>query len=397
VSFHIYALSCLVAALAAGAPLHAQELRIGFMATQTGGAAIIGHQAINGWKIGLQHEGWTKDGDKLAGVPMRMSYADDQLKPDVALSEIKRLIDRERIHIGAGFMWTNVMLAARPPLIESKRIILSTIAGPANIAGKDCTPYFISTSWVGEQTAQAAGALLNADGVKSLYLLVPNYQGGKEVIAGVTGTYKGKVVGQSLFKMGETDFQADISKLRAEKPEAVLFFGPGAMGISFMRQWAASGAGREIKLYTHWIVDTMSLPAIGNAAVGTFHVHSWAMDSINEVNQRFIKDYMAAYGHSPDWPAAQAYDGPRLIAAALKKTGGKFEDPIVLMKALRHTPYPSVRGYFPYNVNGFPMVDFYKREVVAGADGKPRIVTRGTVFEASKDPHWQECPAANRL
>ena len=82
----------------------AQELRIGFMATQTGGAAAIGQHAVNGWKIGLEHEGWTKDGDKIAGVPLRMFYADDQLKPDVALKEIERLISQERIHIGAGFV-----------------------------------------------------------------------------------------------------------------------------------------------------------------------------------------------------------------------------------------------------------------------------------------------------
>ena len=386
-----------VGALAAASSADAQELRIGFMATQTGGAAAIGQHAVNGWKIGLEHEGWTKDGDKLGGVPTRMFYADDQLKPDVALKEIERLVTQERIHIGAGFMWTNIMLAVRTPLIDNKRIILSTVAGPSTMAGKECTPYFVSTSWTGEQTAQAGGDLLNADGVKSLYIMVPNYQGGKDIVAGVTSTYKGKVVGQSLFKMGESDFQADISKLRAEKPEAVFYFGPGAMSVAFMRQWAASGAGKDIKLYTHFAVDSITLPVVGESALGTFHVSSWAKDSPNAVNQKFIKDYLAKFGHMPSVFAQQAYDGPRLLAAALTKSGGKFEDPIAFMKVLRHTPYPSARGYFPYNVNGLPIVDFYKREVVRGADGKPQIVTRATVVKASKDPYWQECPEQNRL
>lgn len=386
-----------LALLAAVPAATAQELRIGFIATQTGGAAAIGQHAVNGWKIGLEHEGWTKDGDKIGGVPLRMFYADDQLKPDVALKEMERLVTQERIHIGAGFIWTNILLAARTPLIANKRIILSTVAGPSIMAGKECTPYFVSTSWTGEQTAQAAGDLLNADGVKSLYIMVPNYQGGKDIVAGVTSTYKGKVVSQTLFKMGETDFQADISKLRAEKPEAVFYFGPGAMSVSFMRQWAASGAGKEIKLYTHFAVDSITLPVIGESAIGTFHVASWAKDSANEINQKFIKDYVARFGSMPSGFAQQAYDGPRLLAAALRKTGGKFEDPVELMKALRHTPYPSSRGYFPYNVNGLPIIDFYKREVVRGADGKPQIVTRATVVKSSKDPYWQECPAASRL
>jgi branched-chain amino acid transport system substrate-binding protein len=385
------------ALLVAAAAAQAQELRIGVLTTQTGPAAIIGTHMLNGWRLGLEHEGWTKDGDKVAGVPVRMFYADDQLKPDVGLKEVDRLITRERIHIGAGFIWSHVMMAVRRPFIDSKRIILSTLTGPSIMAGKECTPYFVSTSWTNEQTAEASGELLNGDKIKTLYVLSPNYQAGKDVVAGMTSTYKGAVVGQSLYKVGENDFQADISKLRAHKPQAVFFFGPGTMGISFVKQWAASGAGKEIKLYTHYVVDEISIPAIGDATVGTFQISSWPSDSGNEVNQRFIKDYVAKFGHAPSFFAAQAYDGPRLIAAALKKTQGKFEDPIEFMKALRHTPYPSTRKYAGYNVNGLPIVDFYKSEIVLGSDGKPRIATRGLVVESSKDRYWQECPAANRL
>ena len=387
----------IAAAMAFHPAAHAQELRIGFVATQTGGAAIIGQHAVNGWKLGLEHEGWKQDGDKIAGVPLRMFYADDQLKPDVAVKEISRLISGERIHIAAGFMWTNILLAARQPLIDAKKIILSTVAGPSVMAGKECTPYFVSTSWTGEQTAQAAGDLLNGDGIKSLYVLVPNYQGGKDIIAGVTSTYKGKVAGQTLFKMGETDFQAEISKVRAEKPQAVFYFGPGAMGIAFMKQWSASGIGSEIRLYTHFLVDGITLPVIGEMALGSFQVSNYPMDSAAEVNQRFVKDYVAKYGHIPSLFASQAYDGPRLIAAALAAAGGKFEDPIAFMKVLRHTPYPSTRGYFPYNVNGLPIIDFYKTEIARGADGKPQMITRGTIVKGSKDPYWQECPEQNRL
>src|SRR5262249_6124970 len=148
-------------ALAFASASTSQELRVGFLATQTGGAAAIGIQAVNGWKLGLEHEGWSKDGDKLGGVPTRMYYADDQLKPDVAVKEMERLVKQEQIHIGAGFIWTNILLAVRPILLDSKKIIMSTVAGPSVLAGKECTPYFISTSWTTEQTSRAAGEQLN--------------------------------------------------------------------------------------------------------------------------------------------------------------------------------------------------------------------------------------------
>ncbi|MFO0987474.1 MAG: ABC transporter substrate-binding protein [Alphaproteobacteria bacterium] len=395
--FRIALTGAVCALAAAGASAQQQELRIGYLTTTSGSTAIIGKHVGNGWQLGLEHEGWTKDGDKLGGVPTRMFYADDQLKPDVALKEAEKFIKVDKVHIVAGFMWSNIMLAVRKPFIDAKVIMMSNVAGASQFAGKECTPYFITTSWNNDQTAAATGLLLNDDKVKNVWAMAPNYQAGKDVISGFRTTYKGNVAGQTLFKLGESDFQADISKVRAEKPEAVFFFGPGAMGISFLKQWAASGVGKDIKLYTLFTVDWISLPVIGEAALGSYHTNQWDIDSKSEVNQKFVKDYVAKFGHMPSHFAQQAYDGPRLLAAALKATGGKFDDPMALMKAMRHTTYPSVRGPYKYNVNGIPIQDFFKREVVKNPDGKLWIKTVGVAVKDSKDPFWQECPDASRL
>lgn len=384
-------------AFAGAASAQQQELRIGYLVTTTGGAAIIGKHMIQGWQLGLEHEGWKKDGDKIGGVPLRMFYGDDQFKPDAALSVVDKFIKVDKVHMVAGMQWSNVMLAVRRPMFANKVLMMSNVAGASQFAGKECTPYFISTSWNNDQTAAATGTLLNADNIKNVWAMAPNYQAGKDVINGFRMTYKGKVAGQTLFKPGETDYQADISRIRAEKPDAVFYFGPGAMGISFLKQWAASGIAKDIKLYTQFTVDWISLPVIGEAALGTFHTNQWDIDSKNETNQKFIKDYVAKFGGMPPHYAQQAYDGPRLIAAALRAMGGKFQDPMAFMKAMRHTPYPSVRGTYQYNVNGIPIQDFYKREVVKNPDGKLWIKTIGIAVKDSKDPYWQDCPAASRL
>jgi branched-chain amino acid transport system substrate-binding protein len=389
--------SLAVVASAASAASAEDELRIGYLTTNSGPAAVIGEQVVNGWKLGLEHEGWTKDGDKLGGVPMRMFYGDDQLKPDIGLREVDKFIKRDRVDMVAGFMWSNVMLAARKPLLDNKIIMMSNIAGASPLAGKECTPYFISTSWNNDQTAVVSGTLLNDDKIKTAWAMAPNYQAGKDVVNGFRSGYKGKVIGETLFKLGESDFQPDISKVRSEKPDAVFFFGPGAMGISFLKQWAASGLSKDVKLYTLFTVDWISLPVIGDAALGTYHTNQWDIDSKDPVNQKFVAGYKAKFGKMPAHYAQQSYDGPRLIAAALKANGGKFKDHLAFMKALRHTPFPSARGPYTYNVNGIPVQNFYKREVVRADDGKLWIATRGIVFQDNKDPFWQQCPAANRL
>src|SRR5690606_22709293 len=233
---------------------------------------------------------------------------------------------------------------------------------------------------------------------KTAWAMAPNYQAGKDVINGFKSGYKGKVIGETLFKLGESDFQPDLSKVRSEKPEAGFFFGPGAMGISFLKQWAASGLGQDTKLYTLFTVDWISLPVIGDAAVGTFHTNQWDIDSKDPVNQKFVKDYVTKYGKMPAHYAQQAYDGPRLIAAALRANGGKkYKDALSFVKAMRHTPFPSARGPYTYNVNGIPVQNFYKREVVRADDGKLWITTRGIALQDDKDPFWQQCPAPNRL
>jgi branched-chain amino acid transport system substrate-binding protein len=254
----------------------------------------------------------------------------------------------------------------------------------------------VTTASQNEQIPEAVGKLASDSGVKSIFILVPNYQGGREIAAGFRRSFTGKVVGQTFYKLGEADFRAEISAVRNAKPEAIFLFAPGGMGIAFMKQWnAAVGAGM-IKIYSAFTIDHLTLPAIGDAAVGSLHIYPWNTDSDSETNQRFVKDFVAKFNQKPSDYAALAYDGARLLAAAARAVDGKVDDTLALAKAMRKTGYPSLRGGYSYNVNGFPIYSFYSREVVKGADGKPTIVTRGAVLREFKDSHWEQCPSESR-
>jgi branched-chain amino acid transport system substrate-binding protein len=395
---NIVAIAAGAAIVLAAATAAAQELRVGFLNTTTGPGAIIGRHMENGWKLGLEHQGWMRDGDKLGGVPTKVVYGDDQQKVEVGLAETDKMIKSAKVHLIAGNIWSNVMMAVQKPAIDAKVGLISTNAGPSPLAGSACSPYFVSTSWNNDQMPEAMGKVLTDAPIARIWLMAPNYQAGKDALAGFERTYKGKgkIVDRTLFKVGESDFQADISKLRAGNADAVFLFAPGAMGVAFMKQWAASGAGRQIKLYDVFTVNWVTLPPIGEAAVGSYHTNFWDAESPDPANQKFVKGYMAKFGHMPSHFAAQSYDAAALIAAAVSKVGGKTDDVLGLMKAMRKTEFASVRGKFAYNVNGMPIQNFYLREVVKGADGKPTIKTTHTVFTAHKDSYWEQCPAAMR-
>jgi branched-chain amino acid transport system substrate-binding protein len=385
------------AVVVSSAAAPAQELRIGFINTFTGGGAVPGVEQSNAWKLGLEHEGWTKDGDKLGGVPTRIFSGDDQQKPDIAVSEAEKMIKNHRVHIVAGFMWSNVLMAAQKSIVDAKIGLLITNAGASPIAGEQCSPYVVSTSFQNDAFTESLGKLLSEEKIETIALMAPNYQAGKDLVNGLKRTLKGtRIIEESFFKLGETDYQADISKIRAQKPAALFVFAPGAMGAAFMKQWAASGVGKEIKLYTSNTVDWLTLPAIGDAAIGSFHALNWNTDLDNPANKRFVKDDVAKYGQKPSNYAAQGYDAARIIAATMRAMNGKFEDSLAIMKTMRKVKYDSVRGPYTYNVNGIPIQNYYKQEVIRGADGKPDIVTRGVINANYKDSYWEKCPADRR-
>ena len=375
----------------------AQELRIGYLNTTTGSGALLGKHLENGWKLGLEHEGWTKDGDTLGGVPTKVFYADDQTRPETGLKEVEKFLKSDKVHIVAGIIWSNVIMSVQKPVFDAKVMLLSTNAGPSPLAGPLCNPLFVSSSFYNEGNSEALGEIANKAGTKSVLLMAPNYQGGKDMLAGFESTFRsGRIVDTILFKLGESDFQADLGKLRATKAEALAIFAPGAMGVAFVKQWVASGLAKEVKLYSINTIDNMSLPAVGDAALGAIEAHHWTPDLDNAKNKRFVRDYAAKFGHMPSHLAAAAYDAPGLIGAGVKAVGGKTDDMAAVARAIRKGKVESPRGTLSYNVNGFLVQPYWKVEVVKGADGRPVIKAVENLGER-KDPHWQKCPADKRV
>ena len=158
-----------------------------------------------------------------------------------------------------------------------------------------------------------------------------------------------------------------------------------------MKQWAASGLAKKISLYTVFSVDWLTLPALGDAAVGTFHTNYWSPDLDNPANKRFVRDFLKKYKYMPSHFSAQAYDLPFMLDAAVREVRGDLKNKKGMIAAMRKANYASVRGKFSYNVNHIPIQNFYKREVIKNSNGKPTIVNRGAVFENHKDAYYKQC------
>ena len=320
-------------------------------------------------------------------------YEDDQQKPEVGKQKTDKLIGSDRVNFLTGYIWSNVLLASLKPAVDAQTFLISANAGPSQIAGELCSPWFFSVSWQGDQVPQAIGEYLNQKGVKSAFLIAPNYAAGKDVIAGLKQNFKGTVAGEEYTKWpDQLDFSVELAKARAAKPDAVFAFYPGAAGIQFLTQYTQAGLKAQIPLYTAFVIDALSLPRLGELALGIPGAQHWVNDLPNEANKKFVADFRAKYGRYPSFYAAQAYDSAKLIDSAVAGVKGDLGNKDAIRNEMRKANFASVRGPYRYGNNHFPIQNFYLQETVKDADGTYTLKTVATALKDHQDRYHTQCP-----
>jgi branched-chain amino acid transport system substrate-binding protein len=378
-----------ILALAAGPALaQSKSVKIGFVSTFSGPTAVIGNDMRNSFELALDHIG-----RKMGGLPVEVIYEDDGQKPEQGKQKTEKLIESDKVDFVVGYIWSNVLLASLKPVLDSKTFLISANAGPSQIAGDLCSEYFFSTSWQNDQTPQAIGTYMNTMGVKSVYLLGPNYAAGKDMLAGVASTYKGQVVAQDLTKWpDQLDFSAELTKVKAAKPGALFVFYPGAAGVQFLNQYVQSGLKGEVPLFTAFTIDSLSLPRQGENAIGIPGAQQWVNDLPNAENKKYVEDFKAKHKAYPSFYGAQSYDAVGLINSAVVAVKGDLTKKEAMRNEMRKANYKSVRGPYKYGNNHFPIQNFYLQDVVKDKDGMLTLKTVATIVKDSQDEHAKKCP-----
>ncbi len=384
----LIAAGVLAAFAASPAMAQGKSVKIGFISTFSGPTAVIGNDMRNSFELGLDHIG-----RKMGGLPVEVVYEDDGQKPEVGKQKSEKLVQSDKVDFVVGYIWSNVLLASLKPVLDSQTFLISANAGPHQIAGELCSPNFFSTSWQNDQTPQAVGEYMNQKGVKTVYLLGPNYAAGKDMLAGVQTTFKGKVIGQDLTKWpDQLDFSAELSKVKAAKPDAVFVFYPGAAGVQFLNQYAQAGLKGTIPLYTAFTIDSLSLPRQKELALGVPGAQEWVNDLPNEANKKFVADFKAKHKAYPSFYGAQAYDAVGLINSAVVAVNGDLSKKDAMRAEMRKANYQSVRGPYKYGNNHFPIQNFYLQDVVKDADGMLTLKTVATIVKDGQDRFHDKCP-----
>lgn len=376
-----------ILALSAATAAHAQTpVKIGFMAELSGPQGALGQDQYDAFMLVVQG-----NGGKLGGVPVEILKEDSQLKPEVAVQLVDKLIERDKVSIITGITFSNVMMAIHKKVTDKEVFLISSNAGPSPIAGAQCSPYFFTTSWQNDQQAEVMGQYATDKGYKRVVALAPNYQGGKDNVAGFKRYYKTPLANELYTSLQQQDYSAELAQVQAANPDAVFVFYPGGFGVNFVKQFAQAGLKGKIPLLNASTTDGINLPAQGDAAIGVLSGTFWGPDFNNPTNKKFVADFEAKYKRIPSQYAAQAYDSALLLDSALAKVKGNVADKKALMAALKAADFKSLRGNFKYNTNNFPIQDLHVFEAVKDSQGRMTLKTVATPLKADKDAYADKC------
>ncbi|MGZ5867323.1 MAG: ABC transporter substrate-binding protein [Xanthobacteraceae bacterium] len=362
------------------------KVKIGLITTLSGPPATLGQQQRNGFQLALKTLG-----GKLGGREAELFIQDDELKPDVALTKVKAMVERDKVDFVVGPIFSNILQAILKPATEGGAFLISPNAGTSNFAGKECNANLFVVSYQNDQNHEVLGKYAQDSGIKKAFIMAPNYQAGKDALAGFKRYFKGEVADEVYVPLSQLDYSAELSKIAAAQPDAIFVFLPGGMGVNFVKQFRQAGLADKIKFLSAFTVDESTLPAQQDAALGFFGGANWAPNLDNPQNKAFEAAYEKEYNAVPATYAFQAYDAAMLIDSALKQTKGDTSNKDALRAAMMKADFTSLRGAFKFNTNHYPIQDFYLVKVAKRADGKYQTEIAQKVFSDYADPHVKDC------
>ncbi len=362
----------IVAALCAACGGEKASLRkgiaIGFYGALTGPEATFALSGKNGARLAIEEI--NRSGGVL-GERIDLLVEDDRNDPSEAASVVSKLITRDHVVALIGENASSRTLAAAP-IAQSYRVPMVSPSS-TNIQVTQKGDYIFRVCFIdpnqgkalavfARQTLRAATAAILVD-ARSDYSV-----GLAEAFRENFTAAGGRVAAELKYSEGDSDFSAQLTAIRPEKPDVLVVPGYYTDAGLIARQARSLGLAATLLGADGW--DSPKLAEIGGAAVeGAYFSNHYSVEDPSPAVRKFVEVYRHAYGSLPDSIAALSYDAARLIADAIRRAGsteGKR-----LRDALASTrDFPGVTGAITMDANRNPM----KLPVILKVEGgRPRF------------------------
>lgn len=314
-------------ALAAGftsGAFAADPIKIGMVLPMSGPFAAYGKQIEHGVRLYLATQG-----DTFGGRKVELIIKDDSpgTAGDVSKRLAQELVVKDKVDILAGFGLTPSAFAVAPVATEAKKPMVVMNAATSAITTK--SNFLVRASMTLPQNTAPIASWAAKNGIRNVFTLVADFGPGQDAEAQFKKTFTaagGKIVGEVRVPVANPDYGPFLQKIKDTKPDAVfLFLPPGAGTIAFMKGYTERGlAASGIKLIaTGDLPDEEIIDAIGDAALGLITSFHYSEAHKSPENAAYVAAYAKAYPKDrPNFMSVGGYDGMRLIAEVLNKTGG---------------------------------------------------------------------------
>jgi branched-chain amino acid transport system substrate-binding protein len=336
-------------------------IKVGLMLPYTGTYASLGDMIEKGFKLYV-----TEQGGKLGGREIQYFKVDDESDPSKATDNVNKLIKRDQVDVLVGTVHSGVALAMARAARENKTLLIIPNAGAGDITGPLCSPDIVRSSFSNWQPAYAMGVVAGSKGIKRAMTITWNYAAGTESVKGFAeGLEKsgGKVVKDLNLPFPGVEFQALLTEIAAQKPDAVYAFFAGGAAVKFVKDYAAAGLMAKIPLYGPGFLTDGTIEAQGAAAQGMLTTLHYADNLDTPRNNAFRKSFALSYKSNADVYAVQGYDAAQILAAGLSAVKGDLAQRAALTTAMRRVVVDSPRGKFTISAAGNPVQDIFLREV----------------------------------
>jgi branched-chain amino acid transport system substrate-binding protein len=313
-----------------------KEIVVGEYGSLTGNTATFGQSTKNGSEMAFDE---INKAGGLLGKPVKLIVEDDQSKPEEAATAVTKLINQNAVQAVLGEVASSRSLAAAP-ICQGAKVPMVTPSS-TNPKVTQVGDYIFRVCFTdiqqGEADAKFAAKSLKLKKAALLYDVRNDYSVGlRLVFAQKFKEYGGEIVAEQSYSEGDSDFRAQLTQLKSANPEVIYVPGYYTEVGTIARQSRDLGISAPLLGGDGW--DSPRLWEIGGKALnGCYFSNHYSVDDPAPAVQKFVADYKAKYGATPDALAALGYDAARILADAMKRAnssdGAKVRDALAQTKA----------------------------------------------------------------
>lgn len=317
-------------------------IKIGVLASQTGGLESYGEQTLRGFELGLEYA--TDGKNEVAGRKIEFIVEDTETKPEVAVQKATKLLEEDEVDFLVGSSSSGDTLAVLPLAEEYEKIMVVEPAVADSITGSEFNPYIFRTARNSSQDAVAGAAAIAGEGVK-IATLAPDYSFGRDGVAAFRDAavkLGADIVHEEYADPAATDFTANIQKVIDSKPDYLFVIWAGANSPwNQIADMKVQDKGIKISTGAPDIAALATMePLIGMEG---FSVYYHDLPD-NEVNSWLVEEHKKRFdGDVPDLFTPGGMSAAISIVEALKKTEGST-DADTLIETMEGMSFETPKG-----------------------------------------------------